>query len=401
MKNKRIFILPHKTPVFILAVLLSFSLSAQDSLQKPKTLKLSGYITNMQSAMFSDISGNWLNDNLIHNRLNLFWTPNQKITGTIQLRNRFFSGETVKYQPNYASQIETDRGILKLTKNIASENSFLLNSAIDRLYFNYSTDKIEITIGRQRINWGKTFVWNPNDIFNNYSFFDFDYEEKPGTDAARIQYYSNSTSSLQLAIAGNHEKKLTTGLLWQTNKWNYDFQFLAGFLNQQDAVTGFGWSGFIKSFGFRGEISYFYPVTDYSGKSEQLMASIESDYTFSNNIMIQGEFLYSQIPDSYQLTDFEQFYYQPMTVRNLAFTDYNFFLQTTIPITPLLNFTASGMYMPKVNGYFVGPSLEYSLTDNLFASFFVQKFYMELEQSNNTIQKINLSLAFLRLKLHF
>jgi len=386
--------------VIIVIYLLPLALAAQDTIQKPRVFKLSGYITNMQSAMFADIKDNWINDNLIHNRLNLFWTPNKEITTTVQIRNRFFTGETVKYQPGYDSLMETNHELIKLTKNLASENSFLLNTAIDRLYFNYSSEKIEVTLGRQRINWGQTFVWNPNDIFNNYSFFDFDYEEKPGADAARVQYYTSSTSSLQVAVAANYDKKITGGLLWKTNRWNYDFQFLGGMLNQQDAVAGFGWSGYIKSLGFRGEMSYFYPVDDYAGSSEQFMASIEADYTFGNSIIIQGEFLYSQIPDDYQLTDFEQFYYRPMSVRNLTFTDYNFFLQTTIPVTPLLNFTASGMYMPEVNGYFAGPSLEYSLTDNLFASFLIQKFYLELDQSG-TMQKINLSLAFLRLKLHF
>ncbi len=397
-KNARVTLKQIRILIFFL--LLASTIAAQDTIQKPKSLKFSGYITNMQSVMFSNISGNWINDNLIHNRLNLFWSPGKHFTGTVQLRNRFFSGETVKYQPGYDSLMETDRGIFKLTRNLASGNSFLMNTAVDRVYLNYSTKKMEITLGRQRINWGQTFIWNPNDIFNNYSFFDFDYEEKPGTDAARIQYYTNSTSSLQLAVAGNHDKKLTAGLLWKTNKWNYDFQLLGGLLNQQDAVAGFGWSGFIKSLGFRGEMSYFYPVTDYQGHAEQFMVSIEADYTFSNNIMIQGEFLYSQIPDNYQLTDFEQVYYQPLSVRNLSFTDYNFFLQTTIPVTPLLNFSLSGMTMPKVNGYFLGPSLEYGFSDNLFASFFVQKFYMELDQSG-TIQKVNLSLAFLRIKYHF
>ncbi len=397
-KNARVTLKQIRMLIFFL--LLTSTIVAQDTIQKPKSLKFSGYITNMQSIMFSDISGNWINDNLVHNRLNLFWTPCKHFTGTIQFRNRFFTGETVKYQSGYDSLIETDRGIIKLTKNLASKNSFLLNTAIDRLYLNYSTDKVEVTLGRQRINWGQTFVWNPNDIFNNYSFFDFDYEEKPGTDAVRIQYYTSSISSLQLAVASNYDKEMTTGLLWKTNKWNYDFQFLGGILNQQDAVAGFGWSGFIKSFGFRGEMSYFYPLTDYQEHSKQFMASIETDYTFSNNIMIQGEFLYSQIPQNYQLTNFEEFYYQPLSVKNLSFTDYNFFLQTTIPVTPLLTFTISGIYMPKVNGYFAGPSLEYSLTDNLFVSFLVQKFYMELNQPTGT-QKVNLTFAFLRLKLNF
>ena len=43
-----------------------------------------------------------------------------------------------------------------------------------------STEGFIATAGRQRINWGQTFVWNVNDVFNAYSYFDFDYKERPG-----------------------------------------------------------------------------------------------------------------------------------------------------------------------------------------------------------------------------
>ncbi|MCG8318265.1 MAG: hypothetical protein MI921_02070 [Cytophagales bacterium] len=50
-------------------------------------------------------------------------------------------------------------------------------------------------IGKHRINWGKSYVWNPNDVFNAYSFFDFDYEERRGTDALLIKYTTSPFSS--------------------------------------------------------------------------------------------------------------------------------------------------------------------------------------------------------------
>ena len=68
----------------------------------------------------------------------------------------------------------------------------------DRLFIEWNKEKWNIRIGRQRINWGINLAFNPNDIFNAYNFLDFDYEERPGVDAARVQYYYGSFSGLDL-----------------------------------------------------------------------------------------------------------------------------------------------------------------------------------------------------------
>ena len=87
--------------------------------------------------------------------------------------------------------------------NILTEKSFFLNTTIDRLWVDFNYGKLQVRAGRQRINWGQTLIWNPNDIFNAYSFFDFDYIERPGSDAVRVQYYPGSSSSVEAAVKVN------------------------------------------------------------------------------------------------------------------------------------------------------------------------------------------------------
>jgi hypothetical protein len=111
------------------------------------------------------------------------------------------------------------------------------------VWFQYTNEKLQVTAGRQRINWGQTFVWNPNDIFNTYSYFDFDYEEKPGSDAVRVQYFLNPTSAFELAAKLDRQNKATIAGLYRFNKLNYDIQFLSGITDEQDFVAGAGWSG--------------------------------------------------------------------------------------------------------------------------------------------------------------
>ena len=112
--------------------------------------------------------------------------------------------------------------MVDMSWNIFDKQSFLFNTTIDRLWLDLHYNKFQVTIGRQRINWGQTFVWNPNDIFNAYSFFDFDYVERPGSDAVRLQYFPSSSSAAELAVKVDDENDITAAGLYRFNRWGYD-----------------------------------------------------------------------------------------------------------------------------------------------------------------------------------
>jgi hypothetical protein len=243
----------------------------------------------MQSFMFQSLNDNWTIDNLIHNRLNFKWNnKSDNFKAALELRNRLIIGESASTIPGYAKMIDTDNGFVKLSDNLLNGNSYVLNSKIDRAYIDYTKDKFQVTIGRQRINWGQCFTWNPNDLFNAYSFFDFDYVEKPGSDAIRLQYYTSNTSTLEFAIKEDNNHNVTSAFLYRFDKWNYDIQFLGGILNEQDYVIGTGWSGNIKGASFRGEISYFQPKHNFADTTGILVVSLGTDYTSVRSI-IQSE----------------------------------------------------------------------------------------------------------------
>ena len=50
----------------------------------------------MQSVMFDSLSGPFLNENLLHNRLNFKGYVNDNITFAAELRNRLFTGDMVQ-----------------------------------------------------------------------------------------------------------------------------------------------------------------------------------------------------------------------------------------------------------------------------------------------------------------
>lgn len=384
-------------------ILLSITISslAQEKKETQNNWELNGYFKQMQVISFADIEEEWTTDNLIHNRLNFKWYASSSITMGVEMRNRLIYGESVKSlsdsSVDYSSFIDIDNGILDLSQVWMSKKSFLLHSAIDRAWLDYTKGKWEIRVGRQRINWGQTFVWNPNDLFNTYSFFDFDYEEKPGSDAVRIQYYTGATSKIELAVKANQDNKITAAGLVKINKWNCDFQFIGGILDEKDLVLGTGWSGSLFKGGFRGEATYFHPKDNLADTSGTFLMSIGYDYTFKNSLFIQAEVLYNQNGKKESDFDLNEFYYQPLSAKNLSLTKLSFFGQASYPITPLLSGSFSAMYSPNDNSVYFGPSIALSLRDDLELYIGVQTFLSDQSKDEDGRG----TFAFVRLRWSF
>ncbi len=394
--------------IMLLFIYLNIQIKAQDTIYKAKNYSLNGYIKDMQSVLFTNFKDQWINDNLLHNRLNFKWSISHSLLFNLQMRNRLLFGDLISYIPSYDSIIKTDNNLLKLNKNLYSEKSFILNSTLDRLNLDLTINKIQITLGRQRINWGQTFVWNPNDIFNAYSFLDFDYEERPGSDAMRIQYHNNETSKIEAAIKADKNKKLTYSGLYNFNRNNYDIQMLAGIVSQEDFVGGVGWSGDLLKGSFRAEASCFVPLEKINNKLSKpkntiinqinnsiILISLGYDYIFKNSLYLQTEMLYNSAGLSKGTLSFNDYYFKEFTIKNLSLTRYSFFASASYPVSSLFNTVLSAIYSPNDNSLVCIPNFTYSLNDNAELSLILQSFY----NFKNT--KFLANLFFIRLKINF
>ncbi len=378
---------------FLLAPLFSYP---QDSVKQDKFV-FTGYVKDMQSFIFQDIKDEWTSANLVHNRLNIKWHISPSFTAGAEIRNRLLYGNILTNFPGYNHTFEADNGIVKLTKNLIDEKSFLMNSSVDRLWLQYSTDKFQITAGRQRINWGQTFVWNPNDIFNTYSYFDFDYEEKPGSDAIRVQYFAGPASVIEFAVKVNNQDKATMAALYRFNRWNYDFQFIGGMVDQEDLVLGTGWSGQVLDGGFRGEATYFHPRKSFSDTTGIFLASAGYDYTFKNSLFFQFEALYNGNNQSSGMFLPGQFSSSVISPKSLFLPDFSMFASLSYPVTPLFNASLASIVNPKSDLFFIVPFMDISLKENLELSFTAQLMRYFGEENNN--EKLNF--LYVRLKYSF
>jgi hypothetical protein len=364
------------------------------SQEKQKFLTLNGYLTTMQTAMFDSLSGPFINENLIHNRINLKGYVNDHLTFAAEFRNRLFSGDMVRSGRSYSESIGADQGWIDMSWNLLNEQSFFLNTTIDRLWMDYNYGKFQARVGRQRINWGQTLVWNPNDIFNAYSFFDFDYVERPGSDAIRLQYFPDFSSTVELAVKADYQDHLTAAALYRFNKWGYDLQFLAGYVNSEDLMAGAGWSGALGSVSFRGEASWFQPAKNLLDTTGTGLFTIGFDKVFRNNSSVQFQVMYCNNP--MDLSSLTALYSGNMSTKDLAFSKFSSFTQFSYPVTPLLNMSFSAMWFPDLKGYFAGPSMDYSLAENVDLSLFWQHF-----ESGKNSNRTRINLGFLRFKYSF
>jgi len=366
-----------------------------NSIFSQKKFAVNGYISQMGSSQFISDSNSAVWDYVFQNRINTSYSASENFSAHLEFRNQFLWGETIKLTPDYAQNFAKDRGAVDLNWNWYDSESTLLNTQIDRAYIDYTHNDFQFIFGRQRINWGRSLVWNPNDIFNAYSYYEFDYPEKPGSDAFRAIYYSGTASSVEFVSKVDSANNLTIGALTKFNKWGYDIQFLGGYANSEDFVIGSGWEGNINSFALRGELNYYYPKKNFGDTSGVFLASIGTDISFGNSIAVQAEFLYN---DKKTLAgSLNEFYSAPANSKSLSISEYNFFANVTYPVTPILSVYTAAMYYTDQNGYFLMPGFDLSLTNNMSFSVIYQ--YFNIETYNN--QRLAMNLAFVRLKWNF
>ena len=386
--------------IFLLALLLIGS-TVDGFSQDGKKWSLNGYVKYMQTD-FIATSGNQLallTDNLIHNRLNFNWYTNKYITTKIEMRNRAFYGEYTKLIPGYGDILERDLGFFDLSWTLVNNHSFVLHSTIDRAFVNYEREKYNLRLGRQRVNWGLNTVFTPNDVFNAFNYFDFDYEERPGVDAVRFQYFTSSLADLDIAIApvdsaGNWVAAAKYGF----NHGSYDLQVIGSWY-REDLMAGIGWAGNLKNAGLKGEASYFHPREDLSDTSGVFTGTFTVDYTFGNGIYASGALLYVSDGTTEPITagGTVNLLDNNISVKRLMPTKYTAMVMVSKSLNPATSLSVLTMYAPGTNLLIVFPTLTYSIKENWDADVVLQSSFMEAQKK----MAHGGSAAFLRLKRSF
>ncbi|KAA9035900.1 hypothetical protein FW778_20335 [Ginsengibacter hankyongi] len=374
----------------LLVVLIA---NAQDSTDTPKKFTINAYIKSLQTLTFDKNFKDLVSGNLIHNRINIKWRPSENFTAVAEFRNRLFWGEDVKLTPGFASLLRNENELVNMQKVWINNKALVLHTNVERLYIDYQHSKWNARIGRQRINWGITTTWNPNDIFNTYNFLDFDYEERPGVDGGKVRYMVNSSSNAELAYSNTGKKDGDIAAIkYSLNKWNYDMQLITGWYKNHPTL-GAGWAGYIKDAGFKGEVQYFFANKD---SAEHFTMTLEGDYMFKKGwyvnvgMLFNNDGLYKPI-NSWDTINLK------LSPENLMPTKWNVIVTTAKEFTPLLSANISMLYAPGTNIFIFFPTLQYNIATNLDVNLVWQSFFAEIRNNFEAVSHR----CFLRLKWNF
>ena len=344
---------------------------AQDSAERKKALSFSGYIKDLEWVRFDKDFKHTAATNLLHNRMNVKWNPVENLGGRLELRNRLYWGDDVHQLPGFKQQLRNENEAVDLSVNWLDNRTAILHTNVERLWMEYKKPKWNLRTGRQRINWGITNTWNPNDIFNSYNFLDFDYEERPGSDAVKLQYVTGDLSTIEWAVAATRNHPIAAAKYF-TNYREYDLQWNAG-LYQNIFTAGFGWAGSIKDVGFKGE-TQFYAKED---SLTRLLLVLEADYIFKNGWYISLAFMYNEKGLNGPLNGLTKLNFRA-SPRSLMPTKWNLLVNSTKEFTPLFSGSMNLVYAPGANLLILFPSLRYNLETNWDLEFVWQSFFAEV-----------------------
>ncbi len=393
----------HTRWIFLLcldAFIPSFSFSQNDTTPGQKfadKISVSGYVKSMETISVLPNTNSSYTDQLFHHRLNIRVYPAKRSTGGFDLRTRIFFGHMVSNAPGYSRGIEKSaRGYFDWSALWLDQKSVAGHSTVDRAWLEWSNHKWEARIGRQRINWGMNLGWNPNDIFNSYSLFDFDYEERPGVDGLLVKRNFGGTNHVAVGITpGRTTKTWTAGALFRFNKWKYDWQIMGACFHEDLAIGG-GWAGNLGRAGFKGEMTYFHPAANLTDTTGALSLAANLDYVFPKGLYLNGGFLYNSIGarGNALITAVGTGFFQVPSPKSLMPSRITTMAMAMYPLTPALNSGLTILFIPAINLIYLMPNFGYSIAANWDLDLIAQVFFGDLGKGFTALG----SAGFLRLR---
>ncbi|KJY79768.1 hypothetical protein [Vibrio nigripulchritudo] len=361
----------------LIGFILSLSAAAQvPGLAPESNWDLGGYAKYMATVNVPDSGSDNVVDHLVHQRFNFEYRFNSQWRANVSMRNRLLWGDSVSRAPNYADLIGKDSGYIDLTTNWLEKGKVIGTTQFDRAYVNWNQDSWYARVGRFRVNWAMTTLWNPNDIYNTYSIYDFDYEEKGGTDAILIGKNLGFASGVDIVFSpGKSDESNSYSIRYLGNESGWDYQVMAG-KSKTDRVIGAGFAGDVKGAGLKGEISYFKPDENQIIKIElknSVIASLESDYSFGGTQNWLGRIAALYISQPQEVDNAIKFLNMPLTARTMSFSRFTGYADLGFDVSPLLRATLSSTIYSD-GSIFYGGNASYSLSDNTQLIGVIQRF---------------------------
>lgn len=285
----------------------------------------------------------------------------------------------------------------RLTRNawdIAKDDDFRTSLDADRLNITCSWSRMDITLGRQAINFSQAYFWNPLDVFLAFDPEAFDRDYKPGVDALRADVALGSFSYLTIVAAAGREMEseyeqgqtdIAAGPLnaygsalmarFGTTVKDWDIAVQAGKV-YGGYQAGVGFSGELSEMGVRGEVAFMdargdstalLPDPDAPGLTKEIdlvedhvTLVVGADHRFENSLYVNLEYLYNSQGQSDNLNEA---YLRRHMGETLSLGKHLGGLQLSYEFHPLLEGQAVWIYSFSDRSALLSPTITYSVAN--------------------------------------
>lgn len=365
------------TVLITLVVITAFS--------QEKNHEIRGYLSAIHTSAYNDFFDEWSAYNNLNNRINAYIWLNAGLSISLELQNRLFYGDWFETFPDFESYISPVGDFFNMSYVWNESGSSFIQSRVDRLYFDFSSGKIAVRGGRQRINWGQTLVWSINDIFNNSSFFNLYNIEQYGCDAFKVSLHPSPVSVIETAVKINALQQITWAMMTRFNHNEIDYQIQSGIVDQEDWLLATGVTAEMRNINIRAESAYYLALKKNSSNKNTILLNAGVDYMFDNRIIIQGEILYNQLYDNDFEEDAFSVFTAPKTPKKLSFSEWNYSLNFIYPVSARLNLHVSSVYFVSNKGVYLSPVIDLLLGENLYLNGQFQYLSLDYHGTRNVL----------------
>lgn len=182
------------------------------------------------------------------------------------------------------------RQAIDMTWNLYNNGDFKVDEYIDRLFFKQTFDDFELTLGRQRINWGVGRVWQPTDRFHPINPANYVKIEKTGADAFSLKYFFGLFTDAEFVVNFRKEiKDYNYGLRIRTNFSPFTSSLILGYFDREPNA-GFDISGNIGDAGVRAEGIYVYNKEHPDSSYVRLIVGADNQFTSTIYALIEFQY---------------------------------------------------------------------------------------------------------------
>ncbi len=206
----------------------------------------------------------------------------------VQYDNDIVAGARAGLVPIAFLSRQSGRAFWDLESVYASGHEYLAISRIHRANLTWSSGKVDLRVGRQRIAWGTGRIWSAIDRFNPANLIALDPYERYGIDAVLLEQHRTALSTLSFAWIPVRGGKQSNSLLrWRDNHRGVDYAVTAG-QTSDGHLVGIDLTGQLGSAGWRMEASATRTLTDLT----QPRWLLGVDYAFANTLVVSAEIFY-------------------------------------------------------------------------------------------------------------